>query len=140
MQPKLPGMKHSERSAPSAHPARDSCLIGVTSLVANRVYDGRGKLVGKLAEIVIDSRTGCIRHAVLVVGGVLGFGRKRLAVPWSALSPHADYRKCTVNLTQMMLTAVEIPADDPWLQRGKATPARESDARRGNAVGAKLTW
>ena len=93
------------------------------SLVANRLYDAEGNQVGKLEEIVLDVRTGCVRHVVVAVGGVLGIGRRRFAVPWSALTPDADYRRCKIDVAQMRLTAVPVPDGDPWLQRIGATRA-----------------
>jgi hypothetical protein len=109
----------------------------VKSLVANSVYDAEGNLVGKLEEIVIDTRTGCVRHVVLAVGGVLGIGRRRLAVPWSALSPDARYRRCVVDVTQMQLTAVRVPDDDPWLQRNDSTRRDGNRSRQARVPGAR---
>jgi sporulation protein YlmC with PRC-barrel domain len=100
-------------SAPSTKGDR---LLGVRSLVANRVYDADGNFVGRLEEIVIDARTGCVRHAVLTIGGILGIGGQRFAVPWSALTPDVNIRRCVIDLTRMQLTAVRIPKGDPWLQ------------------------
>ena len=101
--------------------AKSGCPLGVRSLVGNRVYDADGKYVGKLEEIVIEPATGCVRHAVLAVGGVMGIGGRRLAVPWSTLTPDPTYRRCVVDVTQMQFTAVRIPESDPWLQRAEVT-------------------
>jgi len=95
----------------------DPHLLGVQSLVANKLYDADGNLVGKLEEIVLDVRTGCVRHVIVAMGGVLGLGRRRFAVPWSALQPDAQYCRAIVDVAQMRLTAVPIPKDDPWLRR-----------------------
>jgi len=113
----MPVKEHSggRRAEPHAH------LLGVQSLVASKLYDADGNVVGKLEEIVLDVRTGCVRHVVIAVGGFLGFGRRRLAVPWSALVPDADSRRAVVDIAQMRLTAVSIPDGDPWL-RGSAAP------------------
>ena len=121
----------SSRISAAAETARDASLMGVKSLVANSVYDAEGNLVGTLEEIVLDTRTGCVRHAVLAVGGVLGIGRKRLAVPWSALNPDAHFRRCVVDVTHMRFTAVPVPDDDPWLQRNHANLT--TTHRAGNA-------
>ncbi len=120
----------SNRISASAEPKKDAFLMGVNSLVANSVYDAEGNLVGKLEEIVIDTRTGCVRHAVLAVGGILGIGRKRFAVPWSALNPDTDYCRCVVDVPHMQLTAVRVPDNDPWLQRRDSTHASENDSLR----------
>ncbi len=127
----------SNRYSATAGIAKDGCLVGVASLVDNSVYDARGDLVGKLEELVIDTRTGCVRHAVLAVGGILGIGRRRFAVPWSTLNPDANCRRCVVDVTQMQLTAVPVPDNDPWLRGTNSAPAGEGVARPSRLFGAK---
>ncbi|NDP42247.1 MAG: PRC-barrel domain containing protein [Aromatoleum sp.] len=133
------GKTKGNRISASADTSKDACLLGVNSLVANNVYDAEGILVGKLEEIVIDTRTGCVRHAVLAVGGILGLGRKRVAIPWSALKPDAQYRRCVVDVAQMQLTAVRVSDDDPWLQRNGATHANTNHPRQAPMRGMRLT-
>ena len=87
------------------------CLLGTSSLIEDDVYDAAGKLLGQIEEIVLDARTGCVRYAVLGFGGVLGIGRKRLAVPWRALTPDANYPRCVVDVTLMHLMAMPVPQD-----------------------------
>lgn len=96
---------------------RDTHLLGVQSLVANKLYDADGNVVGKLEEIVLDVRTGCVRHVIVAIGGLLGLGRRRFAVPWSALQPDAQHCRAVVDLAQMRLTAVPVAGNDPWLRR-----------------------
>ena len=115
----MPGSNGAGKSVGVMH----GKLLGMKSLVANRLYDAEGNPVGKLEEIVLDVRTGCVRHVVVAVGGVLGIGRRRFAVPWSALTPDADRSRCKVDVAQMRLTAVPIPEGDPWPQRIAATRA-----------------
>jgi len=99
-------------------PARH--LLGMQSLVANRLYDAEGNFVGRLEEVILDVRSGCVQHVVVAVGGILGLGCRRLAVPWSALIPDADYRRCVIDVAQMRLTAVQVSDADPWLRRSGA--------------------
>ena len=127
----------SNRFSATAGISKEGCLVGVKSLVENSVYDARGNRVGKLEELVIDTRTGCVRHAVLAVGGILGIGRRRFAVPWSALNPDANYRRCVVDLTQMQLTAVRVPDNDPWLRGTDSARASEGLSRPSRLFGAK---
>jgi hypothetical protein len=101
------------------------------SLVANRLYDADGNFVGKLEEVILDVRSGCVRHVVVAVGGIMGIGRRRLAVPWSALIPDADYRRCVIDVAQMRLTGVQVPEADPWLRNSGS----ESLSRRTRALG-----
>ena len=106
-------------------------LMGTQSLVANRLYDAEGNFVGKLEEVILDVRSGCVRHVVVAVGGILGIGRRRLAVPWSALIPDADYRRCVIDVAQMRLTAVQVPDADPWLRRSGIPRASDESPLRG---------
>ena len=118
-------MRAKERSgtvgAGVADPSRH--LLGMKSLVANRLYDADGNFVGKLEEVVLDVRSGCVRHVVVAVGGVMGIGRRRLAVPWSALTPDADYRRCVIDVAQMRLTAVQVPGRRPLAPQRSAPRA-----------------
>jgi hypothetical protein len=104
-------------------------LLATTSLIGDDVYDAAGKFLGEIEEIVLDVRTGCIRYAVLALPGFLGIGRKRCAVPWRALTPDADYRRCVVDVALMQLTAVPIPQNGPWLQRADLTGSRQNAYR-----------
>ena len=104
----------------------NACLLGTTSLIEDDVYDAAGKFLGEIEEILIDGRTGCVRYAVLALGGFLGIGRKRFAVPWSAFTPDADYRRCIVDVALMQLTALPVPQDDPWLRRADLTWNKEN--------------
>lgn len=95
----------------------NDCLLGTRSLIEDDVYDAGGTFLGGIEDVLIDARTGCIRYVVLVLGGFLGIGRKRIAVPWSALTPNAEYRRCVVDVTLMNLMALPVSQDDPWLRR-----------------------
>lgn len=84
----------------------------------DHVYDAAGKRLGAIEEMILDTRTGCVRYVVLAFGGFLvGVGRKRFAIPWSALTPDLDYQRCVLDVAQMSLMAVQVFPDDPWLQR-----------------------
>jgi hypothetical protein len=97
---------------------RDS-LLGTKSLIEDNVYDATGKFLGKIEEILIDARTGCIRYVVLGIGGFLGIGRKLVAVPWSAFTPDAQCRRCIVDVALMQLMALPVPHGDIRLRRGE---------------------
>jgi sporulation protein YlmC with PRC-barrel domain len=96
-------------------------LLGARNLMKDRVVDASGKYLGEIEDIVLNTRSGCVRYAVVALGGFLGMGCKRVAVPWSALTPDANNRRCVLNLAQMQLMAVPLSDDD---QRPRANPLR----------------
>ena len=127
--------KHGSRGRPTTG-SPETHLLGMQSLVSNKLYDVEGNFVGKLEEIVLDVRTGCVRHVIVAVGGFLGVGKKRFAVPWSALQPDANYCRAVIDLAQMRLTAVAIPDDDPWLRHpASASLATVGLSRIDRAIG-----
>ncbi len=97
--------------------------VGASSLMEDRVYDAAGKSLGEIEEIILDTGTGCVRYVVLALGGFLGIGRKRFAVPWSALTPDLNHQRCVLDVAQIGLVAVPVSDDDPWLQRTDPTPS-----------------
>ena len=76
----MPSVARNESPMATAAGFSSTNLVGMKTLVANRLYDAEGNVVGKLEDIVLDIRTGCVRHVVVAVGGVMGIGRRRLAV------------------------------------------------------------
>ena len=111
----------------------NDCLLGTTSLIEDAVHDAAGRFLGEIEEILIDARTGCVRYVVLALGGFLGIGRKRFAVPWSAFTPDANYRRCIVDVALMQVMARAVSPDDPWLR--KQAPGRHDPASASHYVG-----
>lgn len=109
--------------------------VGTTSLIEDDVYDSGGKCLGEVEEVILDIRTGCVRYVVLALGGFLGIGRQRVAVPWSALTFDLDYQRCALNVTEMQLMAVPVFDEDLWLQRYQPARRTEILPSRGVAVG-----
>ncbi len=95
--------------------------VGVMSLMEDKVFDAEGMYQGRIEEMILDTHTGCIRYVVVAFGGFLGIGRKRFAVPWSALTPDLKYQRCVLNVIKMKLMAVPVFDDDPWLRRTDPT-------------------
>lgn len=56
----------------------------VSNLTELNVRDMQNEEVGQIKDLVVDLESGEIRYAALSVGGVLGVGDKRFAVPWKA--------------------------------------------------------
>jgi sporulation protein YlmC with PRC-barrel domain len=118
-------MRTKPRISVSADSATDACLLKTTSLIKDDVYDAAGQFRGQIEEILIDAHSGCVRYAVLALGGFLGIGRKRFPVPWSSLTPDINHRRCIVDVTLMRLMAVPVSQGDPSLRRADLSWGRE---------------
>jgi sporulation protein YlmC with PRC-barrel domain len=105
----------------------NGALLGLRRIVDCDVCDEKGNVVGKLEELVIDARTGCVRHAVVGIGGLLGIGRQRFGISWSALTPDLEKRRWKVDMTLLRLTAWPIQK----AKDGGQTRRFESESRAG---------
>jgi sporulation protein YlmC with PRC-barrel domain len=79
-------------------------------LVGVRVYGPDDKQIGKIDDLLMD-RNGAAQTVVIGVGGFLGFGKKDVAVPFSAMQWRTESRKvpATDQPTPMTSTSGQQP-------------------------------
>jgi hypothetical protein len=66
-------------------------------------------------ELVFDAEDGRLVYVVLSIGGFMGTGNKRFAMPWRAFEFHATERKLILNADKEKLkTAPGFAKDDKW--------------------------
>jgi sporulation protein YlmC with PRC-barrel domain len=86
-------------------------VMAAATLDGNKVVSADGQHVGKIADIMLDVRSGRVAYAVLAEGGFLGVGHTLHAIPWNALTMDT-HEKCF---------RVDIPAqrikDDPGFDK-----------------------
>jgi sporulation protein YlmC with PRC-barrel domain len=70
----------AEQVTPNASIVRLSDVSGLA------VYNSSNERLGKIEDLVIDTKAGTIRYAVLSFGGLLGIGDKYFAIPWQSVS------------------------------------------------------
>jgi len=58
-----------------------------SKIVGMPVKNEKGEDLGKVKDIVLDTKSGKVAYAVLSAGGTMGVGGKLVAVPWEALTP-----------------------------------------------------
>lgn len=79
--------------------ARGNYILSVKhSLIGSRVTNTEDQDLGKIEDIVIDTRTDEVAYAILSLGGFLGIGDKRFAIPWEAIEYRADGRYALLHL------------------------------------------
>jgi len=59
-------------------------LLAASEIKGARVFNFQDRDVGDIDELLFEPDTGEIRFAVVSVGGFLGLGSTRVAVPWMA--------------------------------------------------------
>ena len=100
-------------------------VMAANTLEGNDVYNREGEKLGTLQDIMLDVPHGRIAYAVLSRGGVLGFGDKLYAIPWSALVLDTS-RKCFV----LDVSEDRLSRDDGFDKDDWPSMADESWARR----------
>ena len=69
------------------------------------VFNPAGDSLGSIDYLVIDKRSGQVRHAVLEFGGILGMGSERYPLPWSMLRYDTDKGGYVVPLEKEQLSS-----------------------------------
>lgn len=89
-------------------------LLAAGTLIGDKVINQQNEHIGKIEELMIEVERGRVAYAVMSFGGVLGFGNKFFAIPWSTL--HVDQeRKCFVlNVDKERLKAAPGFDKDHW--------------------------
>src|SRR3954469_14122015 len=64
--------------------ARVATLLTVSEIQGSTVRNRQREEIGDIDEVLIEPDSGRVRFAILSVGGFLGLGSTRVAVPWSA--------------------------------------------------------
>lgn len=78
------------------------------------VYNNTGDKLGTIDSLMIDKRSGQVRHAVLEFGGFLGLGTDRYPLPWSMLKYDTERDGYVVPLDKSRLNdAPRYPHNDP---------------------------
>ena len=59
-------------------------MLAVSEIKGSTVRNRQREEIGDIDEVLIEPESGRVRFAILSVGGFLGLGSTRVAVPWSA--------------------------------------------------------
>lgn len=89
-------------------------VLAADSLQGDAVVNVQGELLGKIRDIMVDVPRGRIAYAVLSSGGVMGFGDRLYALPWSALTLDANQRCFVLDVDKERLRAAPGFDKDAW--------------------------
>ena len=97
----------SDRATKKDRPAWSNTqgLHETGDIIGTKVQNAEGKDIGKIDALLIDPKDGKITHAVVGLGGMLGLGKDKVVVDYSALkmTAHEGGRKAKVVLDQAAL-------------------------------------
>ena len=99
-------------------------VVLASKIIGDNVYNRQYENLGKIHELVIDAKEGCIAYAVLSFGGFMGMGNKLFAIPWKAF----EFAK-----SEHTLLEIAEPGDKLMLnvdkEKLKAAPGFDQDAK-----------
>lgn len=94
------------QTAPSSFtPPPSSFLSG--AVIGARVKNAEGKNLGEIDQLVIDSKSGQVSHAVIGIGGFAGVGEAKVVLKWSDLRVQPDPANARRTVTTVDQAVVE---------------------------------
>jgi sporulation protein YlmC with PRC-barrel domain len=106
-------------------------------IVGTKVQNAEGKDIGKVDALLIDPKDGKVTHAVVGLGGMLGLGKDKVVVDYSALkmTGHESGRKAKIVVDQSALesapkyvkTADRAPSASPATSPRSTSSSTPSD-------------
>lgn len=118
------------RSAEEAQPAGANVAGGQEGIASNRrvsswigheVVSSDGENVGKINDLVIDTRDGKVAYATLSYGGMMGMGDKLYALPLDSFSSQMGSDKLKLNITKSQLQGMPGIDKENWPAKPGAT-------------------
>lgn len=124
-------------------------LARASEMMSHRVENAQGERIGGIEDFLLNTSTGKIEYVVVGMGGFLGIGEKRHAVPCSMLKP-TGHDACRLDLSREKLVGAptfelkgeeDAPARDPrWIASvheyyGVTTPSSGKMLRGSKLIG-----
>lgn len=89
-------------------------LLASGTLIGDKVVNQKNEDIGKIEELMISVEDGQVGYAVMSFGGVLGFGNKFFAVPWSTLRVDEEKKCFVINVDKEKLKNAPGFDKDHW--------------------------
>lgn len=78
-------------------------VLSATTLIGDKVLNGRGEDLGKIEELMIDLDSGKVAYGVLSFGGFMGMGDKLFAVPFESMKLDTDRHAFVLDVSKERL-------------------------------------
>ena len=77
--------------------------LTASSIIGDKVHNGKDESMGEINDIMIDITTGKIDYVIIELGGFLGMGTKYFAIPFGMLQVDPDKKMFVFNQEKEML-------------------------------------
>ncbi len=77
--------------------------LTASSIIGDKVRNGKDESMGEINDIMIDITTGKIDYVIIELGGFLGMGTKYFAIPFGMLQVDPDKKMFVFNQEKEML-------------------------------------
>jgi len=127
---------HDNGQAPSARSGtRNQASMRASKLIGATVKNKAGDSLGEISDLLVSAGAGGnISTAVVAVGGVLGVGEKKIAVPYKNFSVAPDGKTVYLDMTADQLKSLPAYTDDDAATRQKTSQNTSSTpVERGTA-------
>jgi sporulation protein YlmC with PRC-barrel domain len=84
------------------------------SIIGAKVVNAAKEDLGKIEDVVIDSRDSRVAYAILSFGGFLGVGHKHFAIPWQAIDFQAAEHHAILNVDKERLKNAPGFDNEDW--------------------------
>jgi PRC-barrel domain len=84
------------------------------SIIGTKVVNANNEHLGKIEDIVIDSRDNRVSYAILSFGGFLGVGDKHFAIPWKVIDFKPAQHSAVLNVDKDRLKNAPGFHKDEW--------------------------
>ena len=88
--------------------------LTASSIIGDKVRNGKDESMGEINDIMIDITTGKIDYVIIELGGFLGMGTKYFAIPFGMLQVDTDKKMFVFNQEKEMLENAPGFDQDHW--------------------------
>lgn len=89
-------------------------VLSASTLSGDKVRNTQGEDLGDIKDLMIDTREGAVRYAVVSYGGWLGMGNKLFAVPWTAFRLDTEHHCLVLDVPKERLKNAPGFDKDNW--------------------------
>jgi sporulation protein YlmC with PRC-barrel domain len=94
--------------------ATEHPVVRVSDIRGKTLVGSDGREVGKVDDLVVDTSSGRVAFVAVTFGGVIGIGKDRVAVPWSAFDINKDGRLFVTNIDKEMINSAPRMTQKEW--------------------------